>query len=99
MRAWSTIFASDSGELEQKKVMFPLRRIPVERAIDDFFFNPDYSYLIGTSRDGGRAQIVNLIVGRTVKAIDIEGMPHLGSGIAWPYKGNGCAGSSEYEGG
>ncbi len=80
-------FRLDSGELEQKKVMFPLRRIPVERAIEDFFFNPDYSYLLGTSRDGGRAQVVNLIVGRTVKAIDIEGMPHLGSGIAWPYKG------------
>ncbi|MBK8204532.1 MAG: hypothetical protein IPK68_20255 [Bdellovibrionales bacterium] len=50
-------------------------RIPVERAIDDFFFNPDYSYLIGTSRDGGKAQILNLIVGRTVKSIDIEGCP------------------------
>ncbi|MBK7842361.1 MAG: c-type cytochrome [Bdellovibrionales bacterium] len=76
-------FRTDSGELEQKREMFPLRRIPVDRAIEDFFFNPDYSYLIGTSRDGGKAQILNLIVGRTIKTIDIEGMPHLGSGIAW----------------
>ncbi|MDX1654289.1 MAG: cytochrome D1 domain-containing protein [Candidatus Competibacteraceae bacterium] len=66
---------------------FPVRRIKLEDYLDDFFFDPEYQHLIGASRDGGKGQVVNLIVGRPIADIDLPGMPHLGSGITWDYQG------------
>ena len=67
--------------------LFALRRIAVPEAMDDFFFDPDYRHLIGTSRDGNKAYVVNLNVGRDIAVIDLPGMPHLGSGISWEWNG------------
>lgn len=63
--------------------LFALRRIEVSEPLDDFFFDPGYRNLIGASRDGGKAIVVNLNVGREVATIPMPGMPHLGSGISW----------------
>ncbi len=66
---------------------FPVRRIKLEDYLDDFFFDPGYEHLFGASRDGGKGQVVNLIVGRTIATVDLPGLPHLGSGITWAYQG------------
>jgi hypothetical protein len=68
--------ASSSG-------LFTRRRIPVSQPLDDFFFDPEYKHLIGAARDGGKAVVVNLIVGREIAELALPGMPHLGSGISW----------------
>lgn len=66
--------------------VFPLRRIRLDDYLDDFFFDPAYDHVIGASR-GGRGQLVDLNAGRKVADIDLPGLPHLGSGIAWDYRG------------
>ena len=66
---------------------FSIRRIRLDEAIDDFFFDPAYANLIGASRDGGRGQVVNLDVGRKIAEVALPGMPHLGSGITFEYEG------------
>lgn len=68
--------ASSSG-------LFARRRIAVTQPLDDFFFDPGYRHLIGAARDGGKAVVVNLIVGREIAELALPGMPHLGSGISW----------------
>lgn len=72
--------ASSSG-------LFARRRIPVSQPLDDFFFDPEYRHLIGAARDGGKAVVVNLIVGREIAELALPGMPHLGSGISWMREG------------
>lgn len=72
--------AADSG-------LFALRRIAVEDPIDDFFFDQTYRHLMGSSRDGTHGVVVNLNVGRPIAKIGLPGLPHLGSGITWTYKG------------
>ncbi len=67
--------------------LFALRRIEVPEPLDDFFFDPPYRNLIGSARDGAAAIVVNLNVGRDIKRLDLPGLPHLGSGIAWTWNG------------
>lgn len=67
---------------------FPVRRIPLEDYLDDFFFDPSYDNLMGASRDGGKGQVVNLNIRRKIADLDLPGMPHLGSGITWTYQGD-----------
>jgi hypothetical protein len=67
--------------------LFALRRIAVEEPLDDFFFDPGYRHLLGSSRDGKSALVVNLNVGRTIGRIDMPGLPHLGAGISWQREG------------
>ena len=66
---------------------FPVRRIEVAGPIDDFFFDQGYTNLIGASRDGGKAVVVNLDVRRSIAELPLPGMPHLGSGIGWEWRG------------
>jgi mono/diheme cytochrome c family protein len=66
--------------------LFALRRIEVPEPLDDFFFDPPYRHLIGSSRSG-KAIVVNLNVGRDIKQLDMPGLPHLGSGISWELDG------------
>lgn len=66
---------------------FPVRRIRLQDYLDDFFFSPDYRYVIGAARNAKQAQVVSLIVGRPIAAVDLPGLPHLGSGITWDYRG------------
>lgn len=64
-----------------------MRRIRLDDVLDDFFFDQAYEHLIGAARDGNNGQVVNLIVGRKIAAVDLPGLPHLGSGITWEYQG------------
>ena len=64
------------------------RRTVLDEPLDDFFFDPDYRWLIGASRNGGNAQIINLDVRRRIGSVAIPGMPHLASGISWQREGH-----------
>ncbi|MGW8269751.1 MAG: cytochrome D1 domain-containing protein, partial [Burkholderiales bacterium] len=66
---------------------FPVRVIEVDDYLDDFFFDPAYSNLVGAARGAKRGQVVNLHVKRTIRSIDLPGLPHLGSGITWQWQG------------
>jgi hypothetical protein len=70
--------------LASSRGLFALRRIEVPEPLDDFFFDPPYRNLIGSSRDG-KAVVVNLATGRDIKRLEMPGFPHLGSGIAWSW--------------
>lgn len=66
---------------------FPIRRIAVNDYLDDFFFDQDYTALVGTSREG-KGQVVDLDIGRVIEPnLPLPGMPHLSSGITFDYKG------------
>lgn len=80
-------YRSDSGEdsLEDTS-QFPVRRIKLDDYLDDFFFDRHYLHLIGASRNG-KGQVINLTVGRRIAELELTGMPHLGSGITWQYRG------------
>ncbi len=75
------------GEALAAKGPFPVRRIRLDDYLDDFFFDPPYQHLIGAAREGKNGQVVNLIVGRKIADVELPGLPHLGSGITWTYKG------------
>ena len=75
------------GEGLAEEGLFPVRRILLDDYLDDFFFDQEYQHLIGTSRSDRRGQVVNLLVGRKIATIPLDGMPHLGSGISWQRQG------------
>lgn len=75
------------GEGLAEEGLFPVRSIILDDYLDDFFFDQSYQHLIGTSRSSQSGQVINLIVGRKIAEIDLPGMPHLGSGITWEYRG------------
>ncbi|MDH5649346.1 MAG: nitrite reductase, partial [Gammaproteobacteria bacterium] len=75
------------GEGLQVKGPFPVRRIRLTDYLDDFFFDQSYEHLIGAARNGNNGQVINLLVGKKIADIDLPGLPHLGSGITWDYKG------------
>ena len=74
------------GEGIAEKGPFPVRPIILDDYLDDFFFDQSYENLIGASRNSHNGQVINLIVGRKIAEVDLPGMPHLGSGITWPYQ-------------
>jgi hypothetical protein len=76
-----------TGEGIAEKGPFPVRRIKLDDYLDDFFFDQKYEHLVGAARDAKNGQVVNLIVGRKIADVDLPGLPHLGSGITWNYKG------------
>ena len=63
------------------------RRTLLAEVLDDFFFTPDFSTLVGASRDGKRGQVVQLDVRRAIASVDLPGLPHLASGISWERQG------------
>lgn len=67
------------------------RRIPLEAALDDFFFTDDYAAVMGSGRGadgrGAGSRVVELSSGRTLATLTLPGMPHLGSGISWTWQG------------
>ena len=75
------------GEGLVQKGPFPIRRIKLDDYLDDFFFDQSYQNLIGAARNNKNGQVVSLVVGRKIADIDLSGLPHLGSGITWKYKG------------
>ncbi len=74
------------GEGMPETGSFPVRRIKLDDYLDDFFFDQSYEHLIGAARNSKNGQVVNLYVGRKIADVDLPGMPHLGSGITWPYR-------------
>jgi len=70
-------------EAPDKGPRLQVRRIVLDDYLDDFFFDNGYDNLIGTARNAKNGQVVNLLVGRKIADIDLQGMPHLGSGITW----------------
>lgn len=70
-----------------KSGRFPVRRIALDEPLDDFFFDQKYRHLVGAARTSKSAVVVNLNVGRPIKTLPLAGLPHLGSGISWSYKG------------
>ncbi|WP_243725280.1 cytochrome D1 domain-containing protein [Candidatus Thiosymbion oneisti] len=81
---WVHDYREDSGE-EIDPEPFPIRRIRVEGILDDFFIDQDYVRIVGSSRDG-RGQVVNLDLGRAVTELALPSLPHLSSGITWPWQ-------------
>jgi len=62
------------------------RRTYLSEPLDDFFFTQSYSELMGTSREAGKGQVVNLDVRKKIADLSLPGMPHLGSGITWKWQ-------------
>jgi len=62
---------------------FPIRRTELSQPLDDFFFTPSYTQLVGSARDGEHAVVVHLDVRREIAELPLPGLPHLGSGISW----------------
>lgn len=63
------------------------RRTILEEPLDDFFFDASYAWLIGASRKGRSAQVINLDVRRQTASVELPGLPHLASGISWERDG------------
>jgi len=42
---------------------------------------------MGTGRNKKNGQVIDLNIGRKVADLELTGLPHLGSGITWKYKG------------
>jgi dihydro-heme d1 dehydrogenase len=89
-RATGLVHSYEQGLVEAvaNPESFPIRRIELSGPLDDFFFGPDYRYLVGSARDGGKAVVVQLDVGREIAELPLPGLPHLGSGIGWEYQGH-----------
>lgn len=73
---------SDRGKTNSR---FSVRKIKLDNHLDDFFFDQSYQHVIGASRSARSGQVVSLVEGRMVTDLNLAGMPHLGSGITWPY--------------
>ncbi|MBU1263977.1 MAG: nitrite reductase [Gammaproteobacteria bacterium] len=64
----------------------PVRQIVLDDTLDDFFFDQNYDYILGSSRSSPKGQVIHLGAGRKVADLDLAGMPHLGSGITWDWQ-------------
>lgn len=87
-KAWVHDYGPDSGEMLVGAPSFKVRRIPVPQTLDDFFFDPSYRHLMGAGRAGTGGMVLDLDSGKPVAKLDLPGMPHLGSGITWNYRGH-----------
>ncbi len=74
-------------EIRYDDVDYPVRKIRLQQVLDDFFFDQDYRLLIGADRVEHSGQVVDLDSGKRVAVLPLDGMPHLGSGITWEYRG------------
>jgi len=77
----------EEGIPESPGGLFAHRRIAIGEPLDDFYFDPSYQNVLGASREGTKALVVNLNVGMAIATVSLAGMPHLGSGIAWTWNG------------
>lgn len=62
------------------------KRSFLSEPVDDFFFTQSYDELMGSSREAGRGQVINLDVRKKIADLNLSGLPHLGSGITWKYR-------------
>lgn len=80
---WELSYDDKAGP--DKTALAP-RRLKLDDYLDDFFFDPAYAHVIGSSR-GGQGQVVNLDAGCKIADVALPGLPHLGSGISWLHQG------------
>ncbi len=80
-------YRKDSGEGDISGLRFPIRKIRLKERIENFYFDKDYVHLIGATHSSKKGQVVHLDVRKKIASLDIGGMPHLGAGIAWNWKG------------
>lgn len=73
--------------LARQTERFPVRRIRLDDYLDDFLFDPSYRLVVGAARNAKNGQVVHLDVGKKIADLELDGMPHLGSGITWEYQG------------
>ncbi len=83
--AWE--ISTDVAAANTKAGMFQLRRISTGEPLDDFFFDQPYDKMLGSSRSGQSARVIDLNSGKTVTDIALPGLPHMGSGITFEYQG------------
>jgi len=83
--AWE--ISTDLTKTNSDAGIFALRRVKTGEPIDDFFFDQPYRHMLGSSRGGKSARVVDLTTGKTVTDIALPGLPHMGSGITFDYKG------------
>lgn len=79
--------STDVAKASTDAGMFGLRRIETSEPLDDFFFDQPYRHLLGSSRDGKYAGVVDLNTGKTIAGIELPSLPHMGSGITFDYEG------------
>jgi len=79
--------SKEAWEIPYGDGQFLVRRIVTDDYLDDFFFDHDYRYLIGAARDSQKGLVIGLDSGRKIAQLELPGMPHLGSGITWEYRG------------
>ncbi|HJW23648.1 MAG TPA: cytochrome D1 domain-containing protein, partial [Rhodocyclaceae bacterium] len=63
------------------------QRTALDDYLDDFFFTQGYDEVMGASREGGKGQVINLDARKRIADLQLPGMPHLGSGITWKWRG------------
>ena len=82
------------GDIETGKPV-AMRKLVMTDYLDDFFFNQEYSVVMGAARPAGSGEsaegisgkVIDLDTGKRLADLAIPGMPHLGSGISWMYQG------------
>ena len=83
---WVHDYRKDSGDGHEKE-RFPFRRVTLETPLDDFFFDQDYTLVMGASRGQSKGRVVDLDTGHRMATLELPGFPHLASGITWDYEG------------
>ncbi len=82
----SFVHSYRKGQLEaivEYEQPFGIRRIKVPDYMEDFFFDPSYSEVIGAARNAKKGVVFNLDARRKAGDLELASMPHLGSGIYW----------------
>ena len=79
------IFYSDKDKKNKK---YSIRQIKLDDYMDDFQFDQSYTHLMGAARNAKNGQVVDLNKGEKIAVLELTGLPHLGSGITWKYKGH-----------
>ena len=59
----------------------------LDMALDDFFFDGSYRFVMAAAREG-KAEVIDLDTNTKVAELALDGMPHLGSGITFDQDGH-----------
>jgi len=81
------VHSHEKNMVEALPEFLPARKAPLSEPLDDFFFDQSYRHVMATTRGGEAGRVVNLDIRREIAELPIAGMPHLGSGITFDYRG------------
>lgn len=62
---------------------FSIERLVIDQPLSDFFIEPTERYLIGATRSGEHLTVFDIEEKKTIKNLEISGMPHLASAALW----------------